>query len=242
MKRFAPGLAALALCTAPAAAAAPDLRPALEALSAKGNGEAAYHLGMIHHLGLNGTPKDARKAFELFQLAAERGDPLGAYKLGCYYDGQGEGIVESDPDLALRYKLVAAEAGYALAQHDVARLYIARKEISETLRWLEAAARQGHAESLAALSAAYMGQVPSTPIEPDAVKGYGYMLLFIRTLPSEASLPAETDLRRQYPGGISDEDADAALAMVSGWTFAPTPLTLKARNGQQAAQRLTTGA
>ena len=99
----------LFIAMAPASAANPSLAPKLTALSDAGSGEAAYHLGMIYHIGAAGVAKDARRAFALFKLSAERGDPMGAYKYGCYFAGQGEGIVGSDPKLAMRYKVIAAD-------------------------------------------------------------------------------------------------------------------------------------
>jgi hypothetical protein len=97
-----------------------DTFQALLGLANKGDAEAQYHVGMMHNNGI-GTQKDPRQAFEWFQKSAASNNPLGAYKLGCYYDGQGAGIVGADSNEALKYKLVSAKAGYALAQHDVAR-------------------------------------------------------------------------------------------------------------------------
>ena len=70
-------------------------------------------------------------------------DPLGAYKLGCYYDGQGEGVVANDKNEALKYKLIAAKAGYALAQHDVALLYARQENFEEAMKWWKMAGDQG---------------------------------------------------------------------------------------------------
>jgi hypothetical protein len=239
MTRFVPTLAALAfLCVAQASAAGPDLRPKLEALSAAGSGEAAYHLGMIHHLGLTGAKKDARRAFELFKLSAARGDPLGAYKLGCYYYGQGEGVVEDDADLALRHKLAAAQAGYSLAQFDVARLYHLRGEPAETLRWLEAAANQGHVESLAALATFHAGDVPDNPIARDPAKAFAYLLKMARSFPDAGPEPTVEEMRKTLPFAVSTEEAKRGEALAAGWREAPTALTLKALSGERAAEQL----
>src|SRR5688572_1159211 len=86
---------------------------AMVALANKGDAEAQYHAGMMYNNGI-GTQRDLRQAFEWFQKATASNDPLGAYKLGCYYAGQGEGVVTADSDQALKYKLIAAKAGYAL--------------------------------------------------------------------------------------------------------------------------------
>jgi TPR repeat protein len=92
------------------AQAASDLIPALERLAAQDNAEAIYHLGMAYQTGAGVSEKPA-KALEAFRRAAALGDVLASYKLGCFYDGQGGNLVQGDPEIALRHKLVAAEAG-----------------------------------------------------------------------------------------------------------------------------------
>src|SRR6187455_3683389 len=76
---------------------------AMVALANKGNAEAQYHVGMMYNNGI-GTQRDLKQAFEWFQKSAASNDPLGAYKLGCYYAGQGEGVVAADENEALKYK------------------------------------------------------------------------------------------------------------------------------------------
>ena len=120
MKLIALALSCLLIFAMPARANDADTFRAMVVLANKGDAEAQYHVGMMHNNGI-GTQQDPKQAFEWFQKATASNDPLGAYKLGCYYDGQGAGIVPSDSNEALKYKLVAARAGYALAQHDVAR-------------------------------------------------------------------------------------------------------------------------
>ncbi len=85
---------------------------------------------MLFNNGI-GVAQDNRRAFALFQAAAEAGDPLAAYKVGCYHAGQFPGVVPQDEEQALRYKLVAAEAGYSLAQVDVANIYMRRRIMPE---------------------------------------------------------------------------------------------------------------
>lgn len=149
-----------ASCSAPAQS--PRLADRLSALARGGNAEASYHLGMLYNNGA-GVAQDNERALALFRASAEGGDPLGAYKLGCYYAGQ-FGVIEPDEDQALRYKLVAAEAGYSLAQLDVAILYYLRGSYGEALRWFEAAGRQGEPQALYNLSVMYrdgQGAAPS---------------------------------------------------------------------------------
>ncbi len=227
-------LSLLVLLAPVPARAASELGSRLTAMSAAGNGEAAYHLGMLYHMGLAGVPKDARKAFGLFKLAAERGDPMGAYKYGCYFDGQGEGIVKSDPAAAMKYKLVAAEAGYALAQEDVAGHLFAAGDLAGALRWLEAAAAQGSFTPLLMLGTLYSGQAPGELALPkvpkDVVKGWAYMLLAARDIPK--ARPALDLEVAKLPAAQLEQ----VRQLVAAWRDRPTPLTRQA--GIDAAYRL----
>ena len=154
MKFMALAFSCLLIFSMPTNANEADSFNAMVALANKGNAEAQYHVGMMHNNGI-GTQQDPRQAFEWFQKAAASNDPLGAYKLGCYYDGQGAGIVASDSNEALKYKLVSAKAGYALAQHDVATLYDRQGNSEEALKWWKMAGDQGYPSALFSLSMAY---------------------------------------------------------------------------------------
>src|SRR5258705_184692 len=55
----------------------------VRALAQSGNLEAQYHIGMMYNNGM-GVSQDPNKAFEWFSKAATGGDPLAAYKVGCY--------------------------------------------------------------------------------------------------------------------------------------------------------------
>jgi hypothetical protein len=239
MRRFLPALLPLALLVAAPAVAAPEnLVPRLEALAASGSGEAAYHLGMIHHMGLAGVPKNPAKALAQFKLAAERGDPLGAYKLGCFYAGQGEGVVRRDPKLALRWKLVAAEAGYALAQEEVSELYAGVGEYAKGSVWLQAAARQGSPRALMTLGVLYDPQTADLGVGKDPVKSFGYYSLFFNKMDQPELLPAAKALKDEAVKRMTEAELEQAEAMIAAWQDQPTPLTVKARLGLEAAERL----
>lgn len=208
-----------------------DLIPSLERLAASNNPEAVYHLGMSYQTGA-GLPKDPAKALEAFRRAASLGDVLASYKLGCFYAGQEGDLVQSDPDKALRYKLIAAEAGYALAQQDVAALYGAKGEISTALAWLEKAAAQGWADALATYASVYNG-TPGIP--QDRAKTAAYFRLFLdRTNGSEK----QRSWLKNFEDRMSPAERDIAVEIVRSYRPAPTPLTLKALSGQRAAEEL----
>lgn len=228
---------ALLLVPAPLVAAAQPLTQKLTSLSAAGSGEASYYLGMLYHLGMDGVSKDTRKAFALFKQSAERGDPLGAYKYGCYFDGQ-EGVVEPDPKLALRYKLVAAQAGYALAQEDVAAHLFADGDNMGGLRWLEQAAAQGSPSALMALGGLYAGMAPAgaPSVTRDAGRGYAYFLMAAREVP-DMNAALELELAKLTP-----DERKRAKKLEANWQPTPTALTLKVFKGFEPAERLAAAA
>src|SRR4051812_7729032 len=213
----------LLLFSAPANAGDHASFSAMAALAARGDAEAQYHVGMMYNNGI-GTPQDRKLAFAWFQKSAASNHPLGAYKLGCYYDGQGEGIVASDADLALKYKLVAAEAGYSLAQHDVANLFDRKASPEQAVKWWKMASDQGYSNALFSLSRAYAsGQ--GTP--RDLSLAYVYFKL---------SGLAPRKHVSEMSAFLSEPDLRNAEKMVSDWKPQQTALTLKAKSGIRAAE------
>jgi len=223
-----------AACSA-ASNPSPNLVEKLTALSRSGNAEASYHLGMLYNNGL-GVQQDNRRALELFRASAEAGDPLGAYKLGCYYAGQ-FGVIERNEAQALRYKRIAAEAGYSLAQLDVAILYHQRGDHVQALRWFEAAAHQGIPQALYNLSVMYRdGQgAPAS-----RARTYAFFRLAQQAQGSISPTARQTirDLREQL---TASEHAEAE-SIASGWVTGPTPLTRQAMSGLERAETLARSA
>lgn len=203
----------------------------LERLAISGNAEAMYHVGMAYHMGL-GVERDYAKALDAFRRSAAAGNPLGAYKLGCYYDGQGGGVLAADPALALRHKLVAAKAGYALAQQDVAAHYGRGGQTDQALVWLERSATQGQPEALLALSRLHQG---APGIAPDPVRSAAYLRLLF------AERGTEEERRKLFGAAeakLTTAQRATVLAQVRNFRIAPTPLTIKANSGQRAAEAL----
>ena len=196
---------------------------AMLTLANKGDAEAQYHVGMMYNNGI-GTQKDIKKAFEWFQKSAAANDPLGAYKLGCYYDGQGAGVVATDLDEALKFKLVAAKAGYSLAQHDVAILYDRQGNAEEALKWWKMAGDQGFSSALFSLSRSYSAG-KGTP--RDLSLSYAYFKL------SRVAPKKNVD---EMASRLSKPELENAEKLVSAWKPQPTALTLKAQRGITAAE------
>jgi len=218
-------------CCAPAHAS--DLARKLEAAAQKGNAEASYHLGMLYNNGI-GVEQDPKRAFAHFKAASDAGDPLGAYKVGCYYAGQFEGVVAVDEREALRHKLVAAEAGYSLAQIDVAIIHARREEYGTALRWLEAAGRQGSALALSILSAFYKQGLGTAP---SRAKTYAFLKLAVRGDESRLGEGAAKQLNDIAASMSSDERAEAER-LEKSWVTGPTPLTRLAASGLDRAKQV----
>jgi len=217
-----------------AGATEPADRARLEALATRGDGQALYHLGMMHHLGMDGAKKDPRLALDLFRKSAAAGDPLGAYKLGCFYAGQGDGAVESDPELALKHKLVAAQAGYSLAQSDVAGIYFQRGDLQTALRWLQAAADQGDFGAMMAFGGLHAGD---HGVPRDGARQYAYTSLAMQRM-EEATEKLPGDWGKEFRSAFSADELRQGDAIVRAWKPLPTPLTKRADRGHEAAAEL----
>lgn len=244
-----PILVALALlfcASQPVRADEPGLSARLETLAGQGNVEALYHLGMIYHLGLEGVARDPGRALGYFRRSAEGGDPLGAYKLGCYYAGQGGDVLAPDEALALRYKLVAAEAGYILAQTEVAQIYSNRGQRDRAVIWYEAAARQG---DWTALFMAFFQVMPESP-RPDRARAWLYFEVMGRTI-AQISTPPDMSaeevrsmhegraaLRQALETGMSEAERAEGERLLSQWREERSPVTLRADLRLNAARRL----
>lgn len=229
-RRLVAGLvgAALMAMTAFPASSQDSNVAALQKLADANNPEALYFLGMSFHLGI-GVPQDHAKAFRLFERATKLGDPLAAYKLGCYFDGQGAGVVATDVARALDYKLIAAKAGYALAEQDVAGLLADSGRIAESIPWLERAAAQGWPDSLFSYAAINNGYAD---IPPDRIKAAAYFRLYERARPTH--LPEHDAVERT----LTDTERAAVQQLVDAYRPKPTALTLKGLSGQRAAMAL----
>lgn len=223
MKFVALAFSCLLIFSMPAHADDAGTLKAMIALADKGDAEAQYHAGMMYNNGI-GTQQDPKQAFAWFQKSAASNDPLGAYKLGCYYDGQFAGVVTTDPNEALKYKLIAAKAGYALAQHDVANLYRRQENFEEALKWSKLAGDQGNPDALYNLSGLYF-QGKGAP--KDLSLAYAYFKL---------SKVAPAKRVSEMSAILTKPELESAEKLVSEWKPQPTDLTLKAKRGFIAAE------
>lgn len=233
VKHLVASIAIVALSGAALAQPAPSsevLFTQLKALAPAGNAEVQYHLGMLLNNGI-GTARDNAAAFQQFSAAAAAGHPLAAYKVGCYLAGQFPGVVPLDPAEALKFKLRAAEAGYALAQQDVGIFYAKRGDVANAQVWLERASRQG---SLPAT--AYLARELSGDLSADKTKGYALLQLLKARMP--APPPEMTERIAKLDAQLSDGEKAVAATLGASWVTGETPLTQQARSGTRALPAL----
>jgi TPR repeat protein len=205
----------------------------VENLAEKDSPEAQYHAGMFYNNGI-GTPKDPAKALLWFERSALSGDPLGNYKLGCYYAGQGQGLVAVDSNKALEYKLVAAQHGYALAQYDVASAYYENGQMEEAVKWWRQSADQGMPEAFYALYAVHS---EGSGVPRDVELAYGYLKIIERNA-SKQQMPEIKEKLNALENELSDTELSHAQEFARNWKPQRTPLTIKALSGIEETKRL----
>jgi uncharacterized protein len=75
----------------------------------RGDPQSQYNLATMYDYG-NGTPSDKEQALRWYLTAIDNGSPEALYALGLAY-GNGNGVVEANPDEMVRLLLLAAEKG-----------------------------------------------------------------------------------------------------------------------------------
>ncbi|MBD3586543.1 sel1 repeat family protein [Salinimonas sp. HHU 13199] len=204
----------------------------LGSMAESDNAEAMYHLGMLYNNGV-GVPRSPSKALAYFRRAAEKGDALGQYKLGCYLVGQFGQIdgLQLNKDEGMKYKQAAADAGYALAQYDVAGVRFQQKQWDSALEWLTRAAKQGYRPAMVALAGVYSDK--QTPVY-DPVSAWQYFLLIPESTGSEWLQTRRSAVEAE----LSAEQKQKAADQKSSMQFAPTVLTKRAQAGLDRAKAL----
>ena len=206
---------------------------AIEKLAQAGNPEAQYHFGMMYNNG-EGVQKDPKEAFEWFQKASDAGDALAAFKVGCYYNGQFPGVVPIDQGKYFEYSLVAAKAGYSLAQGEIGNVYFQQGNTDEAIKWWKLAAAQGYPNALYNLSVAYDdGKV----VPKDKALTYSYFKLAKLVSERQISPNAQSTLD-ELAGALTKDELTKAEQTVAEWKAQPTLLTQKAMNGIEEANKL----
>ncbi|OYU46759.1 MAG: hypothetical protein CFE44_00385 [Burkholderiales bacterium PBB4] len=200
-------------------------------LADQSNRQAQYHVGMLYNNGIGGAPKDPRQAFDWFLKSAQGGDPLGAYKAGCYFAGQ-FGTVAMDNENALHWKQLAADAGYSLAQYDVGGMYAKAGDHAKAKQWWKSAADQGFAPAAYQYALALGQEADGSKVEALAY------LRIARALAPRSVNASALALQDTWMAGMSHEDRAIAQAIATAWRPLPSPLSTLAASGSQAIDAL----
>lgn len=207
--------------------------------------ELQYHLGMMLNNGIGDAKKDPQTALVWFRKAAENGNPLAQYKLGCYYAGQ-FGLLKDEAQ-AFDWKMRAAQAGYSLAQHDVALMFYKRQDYTNTALWLRAAADQG--EFAPMMQFALLHASKRLP-DADSVLAYAYTKVAADLISAKFNtLPVQREEDKKLINKLQDDLAKAAQELseenrakaeqlAAQWQAKATSVTLAARAGMKAVERL----
>ncbi len=170
----------------------------------------------------------------MFQKSSSGGDPLASYKLGCYYSGQGDGVVEKDQKKAMEYKLIAAESGYVRAQSDVASNYYYNNDLDKAISWWEQAASQGYSNAFYSLFAVYYDDKNNTK---DWAKAYQYLKIIERNIGKDKKEEVEAKLEEIEPT-LSQGQLDQALGFVKNFKPQKTELTIRGYAGKKEISEL----
>jgi len=219
----------IVLIFTPAASHAGDHTELFEKISImakEGDAEAAYHLGMLYNNGI-GTQQNIEEAYKWFLKSAAGDDPLGAYKLGCYYGGQAGDVVEYDKEKALHYKLIAAKSGYTRAQYDVGFMLVKKEETETGIHYFTLAAKQGHVPSLQVL--AYLHE-QGTAIKKDLARAYAYISLadIVRFGDRKPKTMIKLGMMKSE---MTEKQIALGKRIIAEWIVDETPLTTMAYDG-----------
>jgi TPR repeat protein len=121
------------------------------------------------YYGENGQTQDFKRAFELYMIAAEAGDPYGMNRVGWMYD-VGEYVAQDYEEAFVWYQR-SADAGFPAAMNNVGSMYRygdgVDQDLGLALDWLHRAVDAGHAYANFAIGEMYLGGegVAKDPVE-----------------------------------------------------------------------------
>ena len=157
-------------CRAPVPEKDSQVLAMIEKRAGAGDPLAIWHLGMKYHHGQLGLEKDATRAVELWERAAELGVKEAHYSLGVLYDQGTE--VEKDTVKAIRHYEAAAMRGCVSARHNLGCEESNAKNYDLALQHWMIAAKLGHDQSLRYVKTLLMNGLATKVDYADALRGY----------------------------------------------------------------------
>ena len=125
----------------------------------KGKAWAMCMLAYRYRQGV-GVKQSDKKAIELYEMAAKRGDASAQYNLGLFYDQGNHGLTQSSKR-AIEYYTLATEQGHAKAQCNLGTMYNigcrgVNKDEKRAIEFYTLAAEQGLVQAQFNLGAVYI--------------------------------------------------------------------------------------
>lgn len=161
---------------------------AFELAADRGNGEAAYRLGMLYHEGMGDQLPDYSNAKIWFEKAKSLSNTDGYFMMGMYYL-EGLGDLQLDEDKAYRYFKRAGVEGHKRARYmyglaSLQGFFGVSRDLRFAYSWLKSAANSGDTDAMYNVGMMYMrGQVDGTG--PDRETGISWL--------EKAAIAGDTD-------------------------------------------------
>ncbi|EJK71456.1 hypothetical protein THAOC_07100 [Thalassiosira oceanica] len=164
------GMFDCAFCRTPLAGNDADRLAMIQTRVAKKDPIAINILGQNYFKGELGLQKDARKAFELWEEAAELGSIDALFSLGNAYD-LGEGV-QQDKTKAAEFWTKAAMQGHVPARANLGWLEVEKGNNDRALRHYLISAKMGERGSVETIKEAFMAGAATKEQYAEALKGY----------------------------------------------------------------------
>ena len=192
----------LATCTVAMALGLPAAAGPLE------DGIAAYH------------GKDYKKAVELWQPLAEKGDAAAQYYLGTLF-AEGKGVERNDATAFMWFER-AAKQGNADAQYNVGASYAAgegvAKSYADAAKWFSRAADQGVVFAQVNLGLLYAA---GNGVPQDNIEAFKWLDLAFRRLPAGASAMDVAHAMQDVSAKMTQEQIEEAKLRERQWKARP---------------------
>jgi TPR repeat protein len=140
----------------------------------------------------------------------------------------------------MKFKLIAANGGYALAQHDVALMYMKQKDWKQSAYWSKRAADQGELVAIL-FYASFVSNPLFEQYDPSTAWVYGKIASNIRQLEPQSgqsqtanNLQADKNLQvflDKLDANFTPEQREIAQAKVQEWKAQPSAISLEAKRG-----------
>lgn len=139
-----------------------------------GDMAAQKDLGIRYFTGTGGAAQDYQKAFQWFQVPAQKGDARAQYYLGVMY-GHGWGVKTNNKE-AMKWLLLAAQQGDFKAENEIGCMYVRGqaegKDFQKAMQWFRRSAEKGNPEAYCNIGQMYSDGLGVNGNYQEALKWY----------------------------------------------------------------------